>query len=628
MSAYWLNNTLHVANISSPTTITTVDKDLKFDGDLFFQNHVPNVGDVLTFEGSWKPAVPATGGTSCDTHNLKYLDATGAKGDIVEIVYNDNTVAGVRKTITGGAFSWSNKSGGVNNDYGNDICVDSNGNSYVVGQFQSTALFGGAISRTSNSGNNTFVGKVNSVGTWQWVAQVTNALNTDSNTGDYIACDCSGNSYIFGTATGSSVLSFGPINLTPASPPNSSFLAKINTSGTWQWAIDCPARIDQVVSDCDGNIYVSGTFIGSKTFGPFSITSINPTGDSIFVGKLNTSGTWLWVQQAGDPAAVQPSGQYIAIDCNGNSYIAGGFNGTIYVNQPLTDNGTVTFFMAYIDVNGSWRWGVKLTGTAHTTATNICLDKDNNIYVTGAVRGLGGSTITIPTILGNVIINGPGFGLVSGFTAKFNNLHIWEWANPVVNTGGYSCTVDRNGDVYNVFQLVNDGSGPWTIGPWSFPALVPPIGGGRQEAVIVKMDTNGGWKWYVRTTGTNILNIRKIGIDYEGNMYGTGFFNGNATLGTTTLSSTGVGTYDIVLTRIHHSRLSSLGLLNANTTVGNIVQVSIPGGSVICDAFASTLVPSYNYFVDCNGNFSTCNKCAQRYLGVATNTTTMVTGLN
>jgi hypothetical protein len=67
-------------------------------------------------------------------------------------------------------FSWAKSAGGSGGDYGQSIAVDADGNSYVSGYFEGTAIFGGTT-LTSSGGTDIFIAKMNAVGNWQWVKQ-------------------------------------------------------------------------------------------------------------------------------------------------------------------------------------------------------------------------------------------------------------------------------------------------------------------------------------------------------------------------------------------------------------------------------------------------------------------------
>jgi hypothetical protein len=118
--------------------------------------------------------------------------------------------------------------GGASTDIGTAIAVDAAGNVYVTGNYAGTANFGG-ISRTSAGNNDVFVAKYNSSGTPQWVRS---AGGTGTDYGAGIAVDAAGNVYVTGYYQGTA--SFGGISSTSAGLYDI-FVAEYNSSGILQW---------------------------------------------------------------------------------------------------------------------------------------------------------------------------------------------------------------------------------------------------------------------------------------------------------------------------------------------------------------------------------------------------------
>jgi hypothetical protein len=171
----------------------------------------------------------------------------------------------------GSTLSWAVKAGGSSDEGGNGIAVDSNGNAYVTGHFEGTATFG-STSLTSSGANDIFIAKLSSIGEWQWAVKAGGPGDSDSAYG--IAVDPNGNAYATGYFEGTAT--FGSTSLT-SSGGNDIFIAKLSSSGEWQWAVKAGDSSgvfgNGIAVDSSGNAYVTGHFSGTATFGSTSLTS-------------------------------------------------------------------------------------------------------------------------------------------------------------------------------------------------------------------------------------------------------------------------------------------------------------------------------------------------------------------
>ena len=239
-------------------------------------------------------------------------------------------------------WQWAKQAGGISGDWGRDISVDANGNSYVTGCFKETATFG-AFTLTSSGGYDVFVAKLDADGNWQWAKQ---AGGSGNNYGYGISVDANGNSYVTGRFEGTAT--FGADTLT-SSGFLDVFVAKLDADGNWQWAKQAGGSNNDmgysISVDANGNSYVTGIFQGTATFGAFTLTSSGSYIYDVFVAKLDTGGNWQWVKQAGGGS--NDYGYSISVDANGNSYVTGQFKETAtFGSYSLTSSGGQDIFVA------------------------------------------------------------------------------------------------------------------------------------------------------------------------------------------------------------------------------------------------------------------------------------------
>ena len=287
----------------------------------------------------------------------------------------------IAKMDTTGNWLWATKAGGSYWDQGYGIAIDDNGNSYVTGRFHYTATFG-SYSLTSSGENDIFVAKMDANGNWLWA---TKAGGSSYDYGHSIAIDDNGNSYVTGEFVGTAT--FGSYSLT-SSGINDIFVAKMDATGNWLWATKAGGSGNDygydIAIDDNGNSYVTGQFWSNATFGSYSLVTSGYY--DIFVAKMDTTGNWLWATKAGGSSA--DYGHSIAIDDNGNSYVTGEFVGTAtFGSYVIYSSGNLDIFVAKMDANGNWLWATKAGGSNFDQGYGIAIDDYTNSYVTGYFGG-------------------------------------------------------------------------------------------------------------------------------------------------------------------------------------------------------------------------------------------------
>jgi peptidoglycan hydrolase-like protein with peptidoglycan-binding domain len=341
----------------------------------------------------------------------------------------------VLKLNSSGTFQWVNTYGGTSFDFGRGIAVDSSGNIYITGYFYETVDFG-AGNITSSGSADIFVLKLNSSGTFQWVSTYG---GTSGDVGEDITVDSSGNSYITGIFEGT--VDFGAGNITSSGSADI-FVLKLNSSGTFQWVNTYGGSAfdvgHDIAVDSSGNSYITGYFEGTVDFGGGNATSAGAA--DIFILKLNSSGTFQWVNIFGGTST--DVGQGIAVDSSGNSYITGSFLGTVdFGGGNVTSAGSDDIFVLKLNSSGTFQWVSTFGGTSIDIGEDITVDSSGNSYITGWFRE------TVDFGAGNVTSAGGG----DIFVLKLNSSGTFQWVNTYGGTSGdvgEGITVDSSSNSY------------------------------------------------------------------------------------------------------------------------------------------------------------------------------------
>lgn len=355
-----------------------------------------------------------------------------------------------------------------------------------------------------------------------------------------------------------------------------------NPYANFEWAVkaggtdyDYPTSI---ATDQQGNSYVTGYFRGTSTFGSTTLTASGY--EAFFIAKLNAQGQFLWTVKAEMTEVGQDYSNTIAVDNQGNCYIAGNFRGTAtFGNNTMTTATDATDgFVAKLDAQGQFIWSVQMAGEASnwTVAKAITVDDQGNSYVTGifkydfAIVTFGTTTLT-------------GSDTRNGFFTKLNSQGQFLWA---VKAKG----VDANHQFAMGIAADTEGNS-YAAGIFYETATFGTItvSGSGYAIFITKLNPQGEYLWAVNAGGSDNNNDRGNGIavDNQGNSYVTGEFSGTAAFGN--LSLTSAGQRDIFVTKLDPQGQFIWATSAGGTDYdeGNEIVVDAFGNSYVVGVFAS-----------------------------------------
>ncbi|WP_161599650.1 SBBP repeat-containing protein [Hymenobacter nivis] len=356
-----------------------------------------------------------------------------------------------------------------------------------------------------------------------------------------MATDKQGNAYVTGIFRGSIVL--GTTTLTAVGDYDL-FVAKRDAAGAYQWAAQAGGSgwdiSNALAVDASGNVHVTGYCIGnSARFGPlklFDAANLAPfdgLGYNLFVATLSADGTWQRLVRAGGlDVNNYLIGTSIAVDSQGNAYVAGSFRGqdARFGAIRLANEGTYNVFAACLGPAGTWRWAVSGGGNGYDAGRGIAVDDRDGVYLTGNFSStalqLGPQRLPNASVFSN-----------NGFVAKLNaTTGAWQWAAPISSAhggGGAAIAVDGRGDPSLTGWL---GGGTAAVGALRLDKSTTDA-----DLLVAKFDgATGACRWAVRGGGPGAEFGLGIALDVDGTAYVGGTFEGEAaTFGQVSLRSAG-----------------------------------------------------------------------------------------
>lgn len=411
---------------------------------------------------------------------------------------------------------WATSAGGPNYEVEESIATDSQGYVYITGRFSETANFG-SISLTSSGNSDTFVAKLDTNGNWLWAIK---AGGSGSEEGLGIAVD--GNSNIYITGVFNNTATFGATSLN-SSGNSDIFVAKLDTNGNWLWARRAGgSNLDGgrgVAIDINANVYLTGCFEGTANFGSTSLTSSGNWG--IFAAKLDSNGNWIWAVQSG--GGTYNVGYDIVVDSDSNCYLTGRIIGdTNFGTVYLSSSGGSDVFVAKLDSNGNWLWAKSAGGTGSEEGYGIAVDNAANVCLIGVFTGIA--------IFGSVSLYSSGEQDV--FCAKLDTNGNWLWARSAGGAAreyGYGIDIDSEANLYVCGTFL----GAATFGPHSLTSI------GIRDVFVAKLDANGDWLWVKQAGGTSANQCYGIAIDSSDNIFLTGDYRETINFGLIPVTSNG-----------------------------------------------------------------------------------------
>mgnify|MGYP003454708416 FL=1 len=372
---------------------------------------------------------------------------------VVLITYTLNVDAQVSE-------EWVKRYSGTGNqdDRAVDAVTDASGNLYVTGQ-----VFG--LLGESNFATI----KYDAAGNTVW-SKFYDGGAFENDIAKAVCVDGAGNVYVTGSArlTDSTGLVFATI--------------KYNSAGTQQWVRHTNVGNDTPMDmkiDAAGNIYVTGYLL------------YHPYGRIVTV-KYNSAGTQQWLVTYNPVATSFYGGYFLEVDASGNVYIGG--------HQGAIDNGQI--HLLKYNSSGTFQW-VRTYSSGGTIGAgdfvnDMAIDASANIYLTGQVKGMSGSS-------------GPDM-----VTLKYNSAGTLQWAQKFNGTANHTdmarCIgVDASGNVYT--------------------GGVTYVSANNSDVALVKYNSAGTQQWSrtVNGQGNSYDFANDLILDAAGNIFLTGQSTGLST---------------------------------------------------------------------------------------------------
>lgn len=347
------------------------------------------------------------------------------------------------------------------------------------------------------------------------------------------AMDRHGNVVVAGRFTG--VLNLGPWQLESDAAQPSLWVGKVNPSGDWLWAraVEASPSIQPTAVAVDGedHVVVVGWFEGGATFGSDALVALQSM--ESFVARMDSAGEWLWARSL--PGTSTNELYSVAMDGTGHAVVAGRFAGSVVVgDRTLVSSGDTDVMVARVTPEGDWDWAVRAGGPGADAARAVVMGEEG-WWLTGEFSGEAAFGLYVLSSAGSTDF----------YLAQLSASGVWQGVR-----GGGGAGADRGlalvrgsaGQVY----VAGTAQGPVTLGGQVRNPGSPNVA----QAFVTRMDADQSIPWFSVLAGE--AEATGLALVEGEDPVVTGGFRNSLILGSQSLVSEAAST-DVFLARLDRS---------------------------------------------------------------------------
>ncbi|GHB70406.1 hypothetical protein [Persicitalea jodogahamensis] len=409
------------------------------------------------------------------------------------------------------------------------IAIDERENVYVAGTYRDTVLFS-ENTFISKGKSDLFLAKYSPEGVLQWVRT---AEGPESNSATDICTDAGGNIYLTGYLHGKVQFENEALQ---SEGTSDIFFAKYDTEGSLRWIRHIGGQGSDggsgVAVNKDGDVYLTGTFTASVSFGGSTLAADGP--EDAFIALYNSEGSLKWVRSGGGVG--HDWGQSIAVDNEGNALMLGKFHkfarfGKVELSAPESEDlHSSNGFVLKCSPEGDFIWGQRMGGNRRNSLSSVVVDYRGDVFVSGSgyMKGTNAS-------FGDTLIHSDEiFGSIIG---KLSSEGVVQWVMSTIATGPYqdNMCADQEGDIYAHTSF--DNTEQLKVSGRNNSQFFDSRGGA--DFVIAKFSSDGRLLKVRQEGGAGMESVGGMVLSKKGSLYILGSFDSPVTLAGTFLRSQG-----------------------------------------------------------------------------------------
>jgi gliding motility-associated-like protein len=229
----------------------------------------------------------------------------------------------------------------------------------------------------------------------------------------------------------------------------------------------------------------------------------------------------------------------------------------------------------------TFRWSRGATSNNDVQSRRTATDRHGNSFVTGYFKGTAQ--------FGSLSVSSTTANATDIFLVKYDSTGTPLWARKAGGAGtdyGYGIAVDSGGNAFITGQYGSTA----TFGTLTIDAV------GGNDAFIAKYNSSGTVQWVNRIAGTSEEYGYGVDVDRFGNIYATGFFNGNCTFSTQSGSSSYLPGVTLNRSEVYIARYNNSGVLlwvrgfgGSNTDVGYDIVPDDSGNAYVTGTYQNNI---------------------------------------